>query len=366
MGLFSKFTKKPEEPQTHTEPGMSGGLNANAVNQEFAGKEPGFNRPKNPLNTQGQIPKANPISNQHQSSSANASPESNFLASGPRGVNLSAPESGEINEQGASNSSAEISLSAPKEFVPSPRKVFAEQKPSKETSEKINSSQEQYRQIKRIRARRRLIGAVMLLALVVVTVPFLFDKEPPPPTVTIPLRIPNQNSVDIANIQVPGSPASATSLAAANTSEEAKNPATEADKTKSLPSNQNAVQPSKKEEKPQQIAKKTEPKKPEAKKPEPKKEPVKAQSPEPAKPAAAAAKGSYYIQVAAISNEARAKELLKKIQKAGIPGYVEPIAVKSGKVWRVRAGNFPNSKAAEDARARLGLLGLTGKVGQNK
>ncbi len=46
MGLFSKFSKKPEEPQTHEEPGMSRSLNNDVVNKEFAGREPGFNQPK--------------------------------------------------------------------------------------------------------------------------------------------------------------------------------------------------------------------------------------------------------------------------------------------------------------------------------
>ena len=91
----------------------------------------------------------------------------------------------------------------------------------------------------------------------------------------------------------------------------------------------------------------------------------KAKSQETAKPAVAA-KGSYYVQVAAISNEARAKELLKKIQGAGIPGYIEPVAVKNGKFGVFELVTSLTSKAAEDARARVGLLGLTGKVGQIK
>ncbi len=362
MGLFSKFSKKPEEPQTHEEPGMNGSLNSDAVNKEFAGREPGFNQPKNPLNSTTQILRTSPAETQNQPAFSESKSETSFLSSGPRGDAAQPPVP-------PAPPSQEVPLSAPKEFVPTPRKVFPEQKPSKETSEQINSSQEQYRQIKRIRARRRLIGAVMLLALVVVTVPFLFDKEPPPPTVTIPLRIPSQNSVDVASIQVPGSSAAVTSAVVPSSQDKAAKPAPAADTAKPASSKQNnpPAQASKKDEKAQQKADKSQqkPEKSEAKKQDAKKDQPKAKSQETAKPAAAA-KGSYYVQVAAISNEARAKELLKKIQGAGIPGYVEPVAVKNGKIWRVRAGNFPTSKAAEDARARVGLLGLTGKVGQIK
>ncbi len=362
MGLFSKFSKKPEEPQTHEEPGMNGSLNSDAVNKEFAGREPGFNQPKNPLNSTTQILRTSPAETQNQPAFSESKSETSFLSSGPRGDAAQPPVP-------PAPPSQEVPLSAPKEFVPTPRKVFPEQKPSKETSEQINSSQEQYRQIKRIRARRRLIGAVMLLALVVVTVPFLFDKEPPPPTVTIPLRIPSQNSVDVASIQVPGSSAAVTSAVVPSSQDKAAKPAPAADTAKPASSKQSSLpaQASKKDEKAQQKADKSQqkPEKSEAKKQDAKKDQPKAKSQETAKPAAAT-KGSYYVQVAAISNEARAKELLKKIQGAGIPGYVEPVAVKNGKIWRVRAGNFPTSKAAEDARARVGLLGLTGKVGQIK
>lgn len=360
MGLFSKFSKKPEEPQTHEEPGMSGSLNSDAVNKEFAGREPGFNQPKNPLNSNTHILRTSPADTQNQPAFSESKTESSFLSSGPRGDTAQPPAS-------PASSNQEVPLSAPKEFVPTPRKVFPEQKPSKETSEQINSSQEQFRQIKRIRARRRLIGAVMLLALVVVTVPFLFDKEPPPPTVTIPLRIPNQNSVDVASIQVPGSPAAATSAVVSSSQDKAAKSSPAADTAKPSSKQNPPAQANKKDEKPQQKAEKAQqkPEKSDAKKQDAKKEQPKAKPQEPAKPAAAA-KGSYYVQVAAISNEARARELLKKIQGAGIPGYIEPVAVKNGKIWRVRAGNFPNSKAAEDARARVGLLGLSGKVGQIK
>ena len=43
----------------------------------------------------------------------------------------------------------------------------------------------------------------MLLMAAAIAIPILFDKEAPPPAVTIPLRIPKENSVDVTKITVP-------------------------------------------------------------------------------------------------------------------------------------------------------------------
>lgn len=47
----------------------------------------------------------------------------------------------------------------------------------------------------------------MLLMAAAIAIPILFDKEAPPPAVTIPLRIPKENSVDVTKITVPPAPA---------------------------------------------------------------------------------------------------------------------------------------------------------------
>lgn len=91
MGLFSKFSKKPDEPQTHEEPGMSGSLNSDAVNKEFAGREPGFNQPKNPLNSTTQILRTSPAETQNQPSFLNLDPRPVFFLPVPEEMPGSLP-----------------------------------------------------------------------------------------------------------------------------------------------------------------------------------------------------------------------------------------------------------------------------------
>lgn len=63
--------------------------------------------------------------------------------------------------------------------------------------------EEELRRQKWIHARRRFVGTLMLLMAAAIAIPILFDKEAPPPAVTIPLRIPKENSVDVTKITVP-------------------------------------------------------------------------------------------------------------------------------------------------------------------
>lgn len=118
-----------------------------------------------------------------------------------------------------------------------------------------------------------------------------------------------------------------------------------------------------------QLPVKPEPPKPEMTKAEPAKaEPAK---PEPPKPdpaerarAEAALKGGgeqFFVQVGAFSNP---DPVIAKLAEAKVPYYTEQIAVKSGKVTRVRAGPFATKGAAESAAGKIKNLGLpAGSVG---
>lgn len=372
MGLFSGFKKnKQEEKSTHTEPGMSSAPKAD----NYDATEPGFsmNKAREEMSTQeaSGLGAADP----HSSASRPVNVENSFLGSSTQNkeVNLSRPPEEDRAEPTAAT---QINRSRGLDLQRSPQSSFFEEKNNfesdkinPETSEHISNSQEQYKQYKRIRARRRLIGAVMLLALVVVAVPFLFDKEPPPPTVTISLRIPSENSVDVAQITVPGSvkqefPTASKDKPEVSTNKGAANvvaPADSSDK-KSKEQDEKKVEKKKQETKP--VAKEPAPSKKEQEAKKDKKDSKEANKKEKEKPAAA--KGSYFVQVIASSNENNAKAILKRIKDGGLPAYIESVAVKKGTVWRVRAGNFQTEKAAQDARTRLGLLGLTGNVGRIK
>lgn len=89
---------------------------------------------------------------------------------------------------------------------------------------------------------------------------------------------------------------------------------------------------------------------------------------EPAKPAdvpkavepAAAGAGAYSVQLAAFTDDKGANTLAAKLKKAGHPSYVEPYETSRGRVWRVRVGPYPSREAAESARTRLKAEGQNG------
>jgi DedD protein len=104
---------------------------------------------------------------------------------------------------------------------------------------------------------------------------------------------------------------------------------------------------------------------------EPKSAATAALAPEPAKPAAKAppkeaAKpppgGQFVVQVTALSDAAKARELQKKIAAAGVKAYTEVVKTAKGDVTRVRAGPYATREAAERARERLKKMSLDGKV----
>lgn len=63
-------------------------------------------------------------------------------------------------------------------------------------------------------------------------------------------------------------------------------------------------------------------------------------APAPAVPPAAAAAGSYFVQVASFSSKARADELARRIG-------AKTVASADGKLFRVRYGPYPDANAAQ-------------------
>lgn len=197
------------------------------------------------------------------------------------------------------------------------------------------------------RARRRLVGAVVLATAVAVVLPMILDSEPKPVNQSINIQIPSPDAGVLSAKPVPLKPAEPPAVATAPSA------------------------PTKTDAKPE-----TKPE-PESK-PEPKSEPKPESKPVPAKPAAkpeAAAKsaesapakakpatGSFVIQVVALSDAARAKELQTKISASGLKAYTEVVQTEKGPVTRVRVGPYPSREAAEQGRQQLQRLQLDGKV----
>ena len=93
---------------------------------------------------------------------------------------------------------------------------------------------------------------------------------------------------------------------------------------------------------------------------------------EPAKPAAGpkatdapksaepVAGGAYSVQLAAFADDKGANSLAAKLKRAGHPAYTEPYETSRGRVWRVRVGPYPSREAAEAVRVKLKAEGQNG------
>ena len=174
------------------------------------------------------------------------------------------------------------------------------------------------------RARRRLVGAVVLVTAVAVILPMVLDSEPKPVSQNVDIQIP---SPDAGEFKPKGAPA-----APAKAQQEAQKSA--AAEVKTAPEPTKAAQD---EPKPAQDGGKPE-------------------------TARAAPSGAYVVQVAALSDAAKAKQLEKQMAAAGVDTYTEVVPTPKGEVTRVRAGPYPTKEAAEKARTQLKKAGLDGQV----
>lgn len=235
----------------------------------------------------------------------------------------------------------------------------------------------------RRRARYRLVGALVLVALGVVGFPLVFDTQPRPMDSDLAIVIPDKNQVAPLTVTAPEGAASASHAAASTQSMSAvdgKTAATKADApvvVKPEASAEAPLQtPSKTETKPEpKVEVKAEPKsEPKAEpKTEAKAEPVKAatrpsQSDEAArarailegKSSAVKAEGQWVVQVGAFSDEASITRVRRMLEASGLKTFTQAIAVKGGEVTRVRLGPYASTAEAERAQAKAAALGFTG------
>jgi DedD protein len=212
------------------------------------------------------------------------------------------------------------------------------------------------------RARRRLVGAIVLVTAVAVVLPMILDSEPKPATQSINIQIPSPEAGVLSGKPAPLKPAEKSAIAAAPAVAEPAPPKAETKaETKPEPTVFAKAEP-KAETK---VETKAEPKV------ETKAVPKPQSVPAPAKPvskaeisakAKAPAAGAFVIQVAALSDAAKAKELQSKISGGGLKAYTEVVQTAHGPVTRVRVGPYASREAAEKARPALQRLQLDGKV----
>ena len=236
-------------------------------------------------------------------------------------------------------------------------------------------------EVTRKRAKHRLIGASVLVLVGVVGFPLLFDTQPRPIAVDIPIEIPGKNSVKPlvmpakleANMSA-GPVGAAPAPVAAPPSEKIA-VASSLSSREEILTDQKAVAPVA-PALPASTAIKNEAK-PDPK-PEPKPEPKAVAKPAAplddgarakalldgqaaanvAAPASAAAAGRMVVQVGAFADADKAREVRLKLEKAGLKTYTQVAETKDGKRIRVRVGPFVTKAEAEKAASKIKTLDL--------
>lgn len=216
----------------------------------------------------------------------------------------------------------------------------------------------------RRRARHRLIGAAVLVLIGVLGFPLLFDTQPRPVAVDIPIDIPDRNK---ARPLAPPPPAPApAAVSEAPVAEPAPAPAPA---PKATPEPAAAAAP----------APVPEPPPPAAPRPEPRAA-VAAKTPPPsAKPAddsararallegkAAASQDAgddrFVVQVGAFADAAKAREARLKLERAGLKTYTHVAETKDGKRIRVRTGPYASRAEADKAAQKIKSLELPAAI----
>ncbi len=219
----------------------------------------------------------------------------------------------------------------------------------------------------RRRARHRLIGAALLVLVGVVGFPLLFDTQPRPIAVDIPIDIPDKAKLKPLAIARSEGPADAVVKVEKPVSTvepvvaEAK-VATES----SLDAREEVVAP-----RPAPKVDKPVPAKPELKsepKPEPKpvhkadEDGAKAKALLEGKASADAGGDRFIVQVGAFADTTKARDARQKLEHAGLKTYTQVVETKDGPRTRVRVGPFANKAEADKAASKIKGLDLSASI----
>ena len=218
------------------------------------------------------------------------------------------------------------------------------------------------------RARRRLVGALVLGLAAAIVLPLVLDSEPRQTITDVQIEIPPRETPLPPKADDAGRPAQ--EAAVAPPPPVAATPAPAAAATpKPAPEKASGKGPEKAPEKapgkaPEKApvpGSRTPPKPAEQPKPE-------ASAPAPRESAAApgaataGAEARFVLQLGAFANPGSARAQADKARKAGVRVYTETVQTGQGERTRVRVGPFASREAADQARARLKAAGVESAV----
>lgn len=228
----------------------------------------------------------------------------------------------------------------------------------------------------RTRARRRLMGAAVLLMAGVIGFPLVFETQPRPIPVDIPIEIPRKDgapALTMPPVRPAGSRASGI-VASPRQDTPAQAPA-EGPREIAAPASAPVSKPlSAPVEAPKKVVDEA---RAAAPTPAPAPEAARARAllegktmaaakpvpaPVPTRTDPAREGGRFVVQVGAFADAAAAREMRAKVEKLGLKSYTQVVETSSGNRTRVRAGPFDSRDEAEKALAKAKAAGLNAVV----
>jgi len=218
----------------------------------------------------------------------------------------------------------------------------------------------------RLRARHRLIGAAVLVLIGVIGFPLVFETQPRPIPVDLPIDIPRKEGA--APLQIPAAPASQL-MAAAPTMVPVAEPAAPVPSApaEARPVVENKTAQAKPVDKPAE--------KPAEKQVDKAAEKAAAKAADkaahesarvqalldgkPAAKASEAAPGRFIVQVGAYGEAKAAQEARMKVEKLGFKTYTQAVETADGKRIRVRVGPYGDRAEADKVAAKVRSAGLS-------
>jgi DedD protein len=216
----------------------------------------------------------------------------------------------------------------------------------------------------RAQARRRLIGAIVLVGVGIVAFPILFETQPRPIPVDLPIVIPKKDAVPALAPAAPRTDAAAGAKKGDQAADAASAPARAAPAASasapraatmsapaSAPSTAAATA-----EKPAVAREGAEGERARAL--------LEARVAQQSTAAASAAAGAarLVVQVGAYADAAAARDVRQRVERLGLKTYVQEIQTDTGKRVRVRIGPFASRDEADKVAARVKAAGLPAAV----
>jgi len=209
----------------------------------------------------------------------------------------------------------------------------------------------------RRRARRRLIGAIALVTLIAVVLPWILEGEPRSNDQEISIQIPSPDAGPFG-----GRAPSGKGQQSGKPKSEAVAPPPADSAPGTVPTESGVLQAEQEKVLAPPVTKSAPPKErppaaKDAKSPPPETKKKVAETRDPAPDGK-----QFVVQITALADAAKAESLQQALAAKGVKSYTEVVKTTAGEVTRVRVGPFSSRETAEQERTKLKALGYDGNV----